>query len=371
MEWQGSKLKERLNVAGLTQAALAAKAGVTRQTVVDWINGQVPKGSHLLVICDALDIGPDDLFTEGPSPVQVAPLHRRRLNAAVTAAMPAEAQALAADHAALLEPGAKPVLEWVVRQTDEASALRLAARMRELAGLADGAEPLDYEHAFRLMEKLGVCVVFRRFPESIKDYAFYTVVNGHRVVFVNADTNLLDLIFPMLHEGVHAMRNLSPGTGWDQAEEVFCDRVAGLVQFPDAYVDDVCQAIKRRQAGTKVNVLKDYARRHHHVIYGVVRRMEERCRISLGLNVHGADANLRKEYSTLRQALLSDGPCRYVEALASLTPLWYRAILRHLGTMTNGRLCEVLDLESVLDAKLVREALEARRGWEELDGRTV
>lgn len=374
MEWQGSKLKERLNVAGLTQAALAAKAGVTRQTVVDWINGQVPKGSHLLVICDALDIGPDDLFTEGPSPVQVAPRFRKRRNAKETDAVSKAATDLAQEYAVLLAPGDMPVLQRVVRRIDEGAAVELARQMRELAGLGDARSPVDYQHAFRLMGALGICVVFRKFPTDLKDYAFYTVVNGQRVVFVNASTNLLDLIFPMLHEAVHAVVDLE-GAGCRSAteEDAFCDKVAGLVQYPDGYVDDVFAAITGRPAGAQVQMLKEFAIRHSHVVYGVVRRIEER-HGKVGVEargVHGADGNLRNRFpASLSDALMSDGPVGYVDALRCLSPIWFRVLLRHVDSLSLRKLSEAMGIESVLDAKEVREELRRVREGE-VDGRPL
>jgi hypothetical protein len=57
------------------------------------------------------------------------------------------------------------------------------------------------------MKKLGIKVIFRYFPETIKAYAFYTQICGHRVTFVNNHTNTLDLIFPFIHEAVHAIRD--------------------------------------------------------------------------------------------------------------------------------------------------------------------
>lgn len=365
MEWQGNILKERLAGAGITQAALAEAAGVSRQTVVDWIKGQVPKGSHLLVICDTLDIDPAVLFVEGPSPVQVAPRFRKRRNAKETEAVHTAALALATEYAPLLEPRDMPVLRWVVRRTDDEAARQLAAQMRGLVGLGDSRSPVDYTHAFRLMEALGLCVIFRSFTADLKDYAFYTVVNGQRVVFVNAGTNLLDLIFPMLHEAAHAV--LEPdaeGKRSAKEEDDFCDKVAGWVQYPSGYVDDVFAAVKGRPAGVQVLTLKDFAARNHHVVYGVVRRIEER-HGKLGLEsraIHGADGKLRLQFPhSLMDALMSDGPAGYVDALRRLSPVWFRVLLHHLDGLTLRRLAEVLGVASVLDAKEVREELERVR----------
>jgi len=298
---------------------------------------------------------------EGPSPVQVVPRFRRRRNAKETEAVHTAALTLAAEYTALLEPRDMPVLQRVVRRADDEAASQLAAQMRGLAGLGDSRSPADYTHAFRLMEALGLCVVFRSFPAALKDYAFYTVVNGQRVVFVNADTNLLDVIFPMLHEAVHAVwdpEDAKPRSA--KEEDDFCDKVAGLVQYPDGYVDDVFAAIKGRPASVQVQTLKDFAARNHHVVYGVVRRIEVRhgkLRLE-ARGIHGADGNLRNQFpASLSDALMSDGPGGYVDALRRLSPIWFRVVLHHLEGITLRKLADVLGLESVLDAKEVREEL--------------
>jgi len=363
MKWLGSQLKEYLRRAGVSQVALAKHVGVSRQTVVDWTKGQIPKGTHLLGICEILDIDPGVLFDDSDSPVQVAPMHRRRRNAKVTPAMQRAAHDLAQGYANLLEAADLPPLEMVARSSgDELSAENLARQMRALGGLSNDNAPIDYSHAFRILDRLGICVVFRTFPGMLKGYAFYTVVNDQRLVIVNATTKLLDLIFPLLHETVHAVRNRTPKSAYAKAEEDFCDRVAGLVQFPDTYVDDAFDAIDGRAAGAQVNALKKMARRHHHALFGLVRRIEERHgELSLaGRSVNGADANLRRECPTIGEILLADGATGFLEMLAELSPSWSRIVRHNVDAMTTSRLAEVLDLAYV-DARAVQDELRSRR----------
>jgi len=364
MKWLGDKLKELVAKAGYTQAQISERLGVSRQTYNDWISGQVPKGLHLIAISRLLDVGAEDLFAAGPSPVQVAPVHRKRPNVKVDREMQDAAKELAMEYASLLETQELPIIEPVVRQNDEITAGRLAVRMREMAGLSDCMTPMDYRHTFGLLNKLGICVIFRQFPDSIKSRALFTVINGHRVVLVNSAENVLDLIFCMLHEAVHAIRNRNPGDGWDKAEEDFCDRVAGLVQFPDNYVDDVRKAIQDRAPGVQVNVLKDFAGRHHHAIYGIVKRIEEKSGAKLGLDPksqNGADANLRKAFPTLGDALASSGNVStFVQQMEALTPIWLDIVCRNADEMTTSKLADMIDL-GVIDALAVRDELLARQ----------
>jgi transcriptional regulator with XRE-family HTH domain len=361
MIWLGDRFKEALRQTGISQAELARRLDVSRQTVVDWTKGQVPKGTHLLGILELLDVDVGLLFAEGPSPVQVAPKFRTRRNAKTTKAVQDAARKLASDYAGLLAPRDMPVLEQIVRRTDEGAAEKLAMRMRELSGLDATREPMDYPQVFRLMAALGICVILRPFPKVLKNYAFYTVINSQRVVFVNSHTNVLDVIFPMLHETVHALRDAEDvARHSDEEEDEFCDRVAGLVQFPDGYVDDVYSALKGRTDGVRIILLKEYATRNHHAVYGLSRRIQERHgQQRLGAkSVHGADGNLRKDFpSTLSDKLLANGAEGFVNALRHLCPIWYRIVLSNVERLTTRKLAEVLGLESALDAKEVRDVL--------------
>jgi len=126
-------------------------------------------------------------------------------------------------------------------------------------------------------------------------------------------------------------------------------------------VDDVYDAIKGRPAASQINTLKDFARRHHHAIYGLVRRIEERHgKLNLSSqSVNGADGNLRKECPAIKEVLVSDGAPGFVELLSELSPIWSRIVIGNLESMTTGKLAEVLDL-GILDARAVREELHQR-----------
>jgi transcriptional regulator with XRE-family HTH domain len=367
MQWQGNILKERLAAASITQAALAEAAGVSRQTVVDWINGQVPKGSHLLAMCRLLDLDADVLFAEDEEDRRrvIVPVHRRRRNAKITADVREASRELAMEYEGLLTSQALPFLTPVLRPgSDAAAAAPLARELRLLAGLEDENRPADYSHVLRLMEKLGICLVVRTFPESIKSYAFYTAINSQRAVFVNASTNLLDLIFPLLHEAVHAVRGIpAPGAEYSDDEERLCDGVAGLVQFPDGYVDLIESTIRDLTPAQQVLRLKTFAEAHHHCCYGVVRRIQDKHGSVAALNVHGADGKLRKLFPAIGEVILPSGTTeeQYLRNLAELSPLFLRALQANFDHLSTSLLARCLDM-SVMDAKDVRNVLLARRG---------
>jgi len=360
MEWNGNKLRQRVESSGFTQESFSKKVGVTRPTYNAWIGGQVPKGIHLIRIWDVLGLEPDALFESGRPNVRVVPSHRKRGAAKVTDSTNQAATALAESFAGFFDETDAPVLQLVATLRTSETAVKLASEMRKLMGLGDGHTPPTLRQVFDLLVKLGVYVVFAKFSEAIKDYAFYTQIKGNRVVFVNTDTNELDLIFPLLHEAVHAVRNVCPGEGeaWDAEEDLFCDRVAGLVQFPNGYVEDVRAVIQVCAKGHLIETLKGFSERHHHAIYGLIRRLVEVKALSQPKNMRPylmADSGLRKRHVTLRLHLLDEGHIgNFLDAFKAYSPLWARLLQHHIGGMTVSRLAECLDL-SYVDAKSVME----------------
>jgi len=94
------------------------------------------------------------------------------------------------------------------------------------------------------------------------------------VVFVNNNTNILDLIFPLLHETIHAIRDEELNTMDDPVEENFCDLVAGYIQFPGEYVSMVAKTIINRRIGIQINLLKEFAEKNSHSLFGIVQQLK-------------------------------------------------------------------------------------------------
>ena len=64
MEWAGEKIKNLIKENNFSIVKLAEKIGVSRQTVNDWIKGQVPKGNHLINLCKLFKVNPDFFFSK-------------------------------------------------------------------------------------------------------------------------------------------------------------------------------------------------------------------------------------------------------------------------------------------------------------------
>ena len=363
MKWSGSNLKQLSNNREMPISKLAEQLNVSRRTVYDWIEGQVPKGTHLLALCRELATEPEAFFVESATSAYV-PSHRTRRGAQVNPARQKLATELANEYNILCEGARQPVVQSVVRVADREAILPLAESFRSMVGLENSVDPMDYKHVFSLLYKLGVCVIFRTFPSDLKDYAFYTRIAGHRVVFVNLENNVLDLIFPILHEAVHAVRDDKELSAeeYDEAEEDFCDKVASAAQFPVKYVNDAFTALRGQSVANKVSLLKSLASMHHHTVYGLVKAIENvhGCMDMPVRSVHGADGNLRKAYPTLGKALYNgvDNPIDYLERLGAFSPLLTEILKTSGGTVSVRKLAELLELPSILDAQELRNILK-------------
>ncbi len=362
MEWRGGKIKDLAKESKISLVKLSELTGVTRQTVNGWVNGQIPKGAHLISLCKIFNVSPDYFFSDDDGSIAV-PAHRTRRKAKVTPALQKDAFNLAKEYANFFRNDKNSIVLPVarVRTRDSEVVKKIANDLRNRSGIK-GDDPLDYEHTFRLFENLGIKIVFRYFPEKLKAYAFFTKIYGHRVVFVNYSTNVLDLIFPLIHEAVHAIRDEKHVADvFDADEENFCDDVANHAQFPDEYVEWVYETIDGLGKGIQVNKLKGFAEKHGHSLFGLVKRIKSSYP-DFNLKIGGADTNLKKKFPTVGDVLFRDGDPRiFVKMIKKLSPLFIDNLINQIDTITDRKLGEILGIESVLDVRMVRDEFKKMR----------
>ncbi|MDD4197623.1 MAG: helix-turn-helix transcriptional regulator [Syntrophorhabdaceae bacterium] len=360
MKWEGSKLKELARDKRLSLQALAAGVGVSRQTINDWVKGQVPKGNHLLLLCKLLGTSPNTLFSgEAHNDISV-PIHRQRMNSKIAESTQKAAFEFSKEYLSVFRNNRNSEILPVVRSQDGKSvddARQIAEKLRLLSGIPEG-KPFDYKHTFKLSQVLGIYVIFRDFPAPIKSYAFYIRIHGHRVVFVNNSTNIIDLIFPLLHESVHAVRDeIDAEGGYDEEEEAFCDLVAGFIQFPPSYVNQVYSTIERLPKAQQVNILKGFARANGHSLYGIVKAIKV-SRPRFELKVGGADANLRKEFPTIGKKIFAgDDPGNFLRVMAVLSKNFLGIISDQLESISDRKMAELFGMEGGLDGKEIKAEL--------------
>ncbi|MFH1026053.1 MAG: XRE family transcriptional regulator [Nitrospirota bacterium] len=357
MKWEGLKLKELARSKRLSLQDLADGVGVSRQTVNDWIRGQVPKGNHLLLLCRLLGVNPNAVFSDEFENAISIPIHRQRMHSKITESTQKAALEFSKEYTNIFKNSKGSEILPVIRTQDNKDlndAKKIAEKLRLLSKITEG-KPFDYKHTFKLAEALGIHVIFRDFPASIKSYAFYIRIYDHRVVFVNNSTNVIDLIFPLLHESVHAVRDEINSEGeYDEEEEAFCDLVAGFIQFPPSYVELVYNAIKRLDKPQQVNTLKSFAATYSHSLYGIVKAIKS-MKPGFELQVGGADANLRKEFPTIGKIISAgDDARKFLEIMHVLSKNFLNIVSGQIESISNRKLAEILGIDGELDAKEIR-----------------
>jgi len=360
MKWKGIKIKELAKQKKITLQKLATIVGVSRQTVNDWINGQIPKGNHLLSLCNIFAVKPDSFFVDTTSDYLKVPVHRTRRGAKITSEMQESAILLLRGYSNLFRNYNKSDILPVIKSHEGSldDAINIANKLRSMSGVT-GKNPISYQHTFKLAVSLGINLIFRYFPTEIKSYAFCTKIHDHRIVFVNNSTNIIDLIFPLLHEFIHAVRNDDEFyTEYEIEEENFCDRVANFIQFPRSYVEMVYGAIKGLKPAYQVNMLKGYGESNSHSLHGIVKSIKI-FYPSFNLNVGGADTNLKKRFLTIGDILfLRNNPREYVQRLNSYSSNFLNVLYEQINHITDRKLAFLLGIESVLDAKDIKSEIK-------------
>ncbi len=359
MKWEGNKIKALAKEKGISLKKIAGDIGVSRQTVNDWVNGQIPKANHLISLCAIFHVNPENFFTDDTPQFIKCPVHRVRLSAKVNPEMQSSAISLCKKYLNFFKAYRKSLVIPVVRiqEANQENAVDVAAFLRELSGIAQD-KPIDYMHTFMLAKKLGINIIFRKFPRDLKNYAFYTKICNHRVIFVNTSTNILDLIFPLLHEYVHAIKDEGKQeTEYSSEEEKFCDLVANLIQFPETYVKMVYDAVDGLGDGVQIKKLKQFGGTNKHSIHGIIEAIKLHD-FRIDLKYGGADTNLKKDFPTVAEILFAGDPRDFVTQLRELSGSFYSILLNEIKNISSNRiLAELLGLESPLDAKEIRSEI--------------
>jgi len=359
MNWKADKFKTLIAERGFSQESFAKKVGVSRQTVNGWVQGNVPKGIHLIGIWDTLGIDLNEIFERKEA--DIVPMHRKRGTAKVTDITNQAAIDLAKSYAGLFEVADVPVLQLYVSQCSDDAAKKLAYEMRQLMELQNSDNPPTFAQVLKLLSALNICVIFKSFPDAIKDYAFYTRINKTPVVFVNTSTHINDLVFALLHEAVHAVRcnNALNECMVLEQEDAFCDKVASMAQFSDAYLETI-QISLRNKNKPYMQTLVDFSTKNVHSIYGLAKRFKDSGRFTIKtLNQYRIKDNvLKKKYPKFETYLFSEDASVYLKNLEQYSPIWYQIINRHYTTLTPGRLAELLDI-TPLDARAVIDVFRA------------
>ena len=356
MAWKGQKLRTLVEEKEINVATLARDLNVSRASIYDWFDGQVPKGQHLVHLSSLLGVNPTHFFSDDTQKNITLPLHRTRGVAKVTENVREEALQLANRYEKLFkmsEAGLIQVLR-IENIKSEQNARNLAQELRKISQIENG-KPIDYEDVFQLQDKLGVIIIFRDFPTNIKSYAYYCKIHNHRVVFVDNKTNVIDLIFPLLHETVHALLDEKTPEIFQDQEEQFCDLVASYTQFPEEYIKTIAETIKGNRKDIMINKIKQFAADKHHAIFGLTKRLPNLDYRDFA----GADGNLKKSFPNIGEILFQEKePRDYVETLRMLTPRFVQMVTNQIENVSNRTIGEWLGLDNKIDAEVIIKELK-------------
>jgi transcriptional regulator with XRE-family HTH domain len=364
MYFRGDLIKTKAKEGKVSLQGLAKQVGVSRQTVYQWTLGQIPRGSHLFRLCTFLNLSPEAFFNEVIERPVTVPLHRTIKKKPVTREMKEASQKLAEQYLQLFRQESSAAVLPVIRMKERSktNAALIANILREKSGIAEG-RPMDYESAFSLLSKLGIYAIFREFPKelSASSYAFFSRIEKHRVVFINTETNVLDLIFQLLHETVHAIRDEELSQVDSDEEETFCDLVAEMTQFPRLYVEMVACHIKGhiKQPGILISRLKEKSKEYSHSLWGITYRLQHMGIIDRSINVGGAATKLNKQFPKMGDVVyMNQDPDAYIEMLNKLSPLFIKLVAAQLDSASIRMFGEWLGLTTSMDAKQIVKGLK-------------
>jgi len=362
MSWDGGQIKVLLKEKNITQADLASRIGVSRQALIEWTKEQIPKGGHLLKLCQELGVSPDIFFKSDVSSRIAVPMHRTRRTAKLNTDMQQEAFDIASNYELFFREALEPGLVQSLRisKKTEAEAIRASKSLRKMTNLNDDV-PLNFSKVFELTYKLGINLIFTEFHPKIKAYAFYTKINGHRVVFVDFNTSIIDLIFAILHENIHSIRDESNvyenSCIYEKEEEDFCDKVASYVQLTEGYIEEIVDILTGLSKSNQIARLKKIAQRNNYSLHAIYKRVRKYWP-NFDLNIYPADTNIRKKSPNAKKYFFNTKDHRtYLKTWIDISPLFINNLIEQSERLSSRRISELLSLESELDARELKKEL--------------
>lgn len=364
MEWNGAIIRTFARDYDYSLVDLAREVGVTRQALDKWINGSIPKGKYLVKLAEVFHCHPNEFFAEDYAISM--PQHRMARNLEVDEETQAASTEIAEKYLSLFRKesaqGIKPVLD--VDVYSDANAKMVGDALRAIVEL-DDEKPMDLHSLFKLADKLGIFIIFFPMPKTKKTvYGFFSNIHSHRVIFVNTKIKGMDLIFYILHEVVHAIRDDDLAT--DPEVEAFCDAVASYAQFPLDYVTKVFRLTARHAVPTKLKILRDISIQNLHSVWGITKRIREdghRLTPKLTNTWIGAEnQKIAQKYKTLDEVLFtSDSVGDYLETIAEATPKFWNLVVEIVPRCSVRKLGEWLGLDNSMDAKEAFDWIVSRK----------
>lgn len=360
---------------GLSNSDIAAKIGVSRQAVGNWIKGEdFPRPDKLLKLSLLLKLSFRELVSESTAPAEPQVAFRRMARRKTT-----EEHIARARHMGRLLEGLVEYLpfnrlvksdEFINPRNDYDYIQQAVASLRSELKLPS-RKILDFHDLiarFRELQAVLVPVLWGKKDRHENAVHILLPETASTWVFLNLDSNLVDFKFWMAHELAHTYTPALTGT---DAGEDFADAFAGAFLFPEecaanAYGD----VAAHRQEARRVNEIKRIARDAVISVHTVYKEIDKYARhagrepIDLpDRTMGGAATNIAKTFPTVSQ-LLFEGqtpkPGQYIRMVERefATP-FFEALRRYLKASeeTASFVQQAMDI-SLADAKALYAELD-------------
>jgi transcriptional regulator with XRE-family HTH domain len=310
------RAQQAFEKAGLTQTAVAASLGVTKESVSQWLlHKTFPRPKKLLQLGKLLNLSFDELVTkDDPHAPKVAFRKKHGTKTKEHHIEKAQETGRFLRHLAPYLPFDTFEMPPVLKSPscDYGYLQKVTAKVREGINL-EPAECVDFTHLIRRFSELQAVVVpvmwgvKQRHENAVH---IYLPDSGSTWVYLNLDTNVHDFKFWMAHELGHC---LSPSLEGDEAED-FADAFAASLLYPHelaerAYVSIWDQASPAAQIEHVIALADQLMISPWTVIKQVNKYAEATGRAEILLSNPAfpiAVASLNKTYKNLSEALFGD-----------------------------------------------------------------
>jgi len=256
-------LSAALPKAGLSQAALAERLGVSREAVSKWFSGRaIPRPDKLLQLALATGLAFEQLVQDDSLPSEPVVAFRKRGARKITDVHIARAKDMGRALRALVpylpfdrltQP---PRLKQPVRDYEYLQAV--SRQLRTEIGIGEDGV-IEVEHLvgrFTALQAVLIPVLWGEKDGHDNALHIYLPDSMTTWVYLNLDTSPVDFKFWMAHELGHVYGAALTG---DDAED-FSDSFAGAILFPEAPAADAYrQLMQKRLPASRLGVLQRHA----------------------------------------------------------------------------------------------------------------
>lgn len=367
LKWSPQALRAMITEQKITKVGVCDKLSISRPTLDNWLSGKVaPKGKHLILLSKLFNISPNDLFID--ETIVAVPMHRTNRNKELKDQMKMASTTLAAEYEILFRNAPDPIISDVLKVSELSSdnVLRVAKKLRTIAGIND-PRPLQFNDILKICARLDISVIFREFDDEIDSYAFFVSIGLHRVIFVNTNITNVDLVFPVLHEVVHAIQDGEPHREATNEEEKFCDAVASEAQLPNEYIKYLVLKLKkiRSNVGMRVNFLKLESKRNRYSLFGLSKILKKNFpRLNVG-NIEGSATKINQSLGPIRQKFEEQKTASdLVSFMQQVSPNFINFITQQHENFSDRKIAELFGLSNQEDGTEIRETLDALSSWD-------